>query len=178
MKPLLPVLTCVALLTSAQAYAAASVSVGSSQSPFFFGGGIGASFGDVSYIEVAPMIGMHLDPRMSVGVSFLYRNRSDKRVTPKRSTDDYGTTLFGRYHLTSNFFLEANYEYLDYEFATGPNTTARKDFSSVLGGGGIRTPIGPNASMYASALYNFSYDRADSPYDDPWTVRFGVGFGF
>ncbi|MGF1548583.1 MAG: hypothetical protein ACFCUG_14785 [Thiotrichales bacterium] len=172
------VIASAAFLFTTPLHAGASVSVGSSQSPFFFGGGIGASFGDVRYVELAPMIGMHLDSRTSVGASFLYRNRSDKRVTPTLSTNDYGTTLFARYHLTPSFFVEADYEFLDYEYPTGPATTARREFSSVLGGGGIRTPIGANAAMYVSALYNFSYDRENSPYNDPWTVRFGVGFGF
>ncbi len=168
-----------ALLPLASAHAGPGVSVSSSQSPFFYGGGIGfSSGGDVSYFEIAPMVGMHLDARTSVGVSLLYRNRDDKRINPNLSTNDYGATLFGRYHLTPNLFLEADYEYLDYEYRTGLTTTERSTFSSILAGGGIRTPIGPNASMYVAALYNFSYDQADSPYTDPWNVRFGVGLGF
>lgn len=166
-----------ALTSTSPAFAQAGLSFSSTNSPFFYGGGLGATFGDVSSVDVAPMVGMFLNSRTSVGMTLLYRHRNDKRSTPALSTNDYGVNFFTRYHLTPNFFLEGHYEYLDYEYRSG-NSTRRSDFSSVLAGGGISTPIGSNSSAYLSVLYNFTYDRQDSPYNDPLSVRFGIGFGF
>ncbi len=177
MKTPLRVVALFALSSSSPAFAQAGLSYSSATSPFFFGGGLGATFGDVSTVDVAPMVGMFLNARTSVGVSLLYRHRNDKRFARELSTNDYGVNFFGRYHITPNLFLEGHYEYLDYERLSG-NTTRRSDFSSVLAGGGISMPIGANSSAYLSVLYNFSYDKTDSPYDDPLTVRFGIGIGF
>jgi hypothetical protein len=147
-------------------------------SRFFYGGSVGLAFGDVDYYELAPMVGIQVNRRFSTGLRLLYRHRQDNRYDPSLSTDDYGATIFGRFHLTPRFYLQAEYEYVDYEYVVSGTTTARADFSSWLAGGGVSTPIGPNSHVYATALYNFSYDEPDSPYSDPWTLSVGVGFGF
>jgi hypothetical protein len=151
-----------------------------SQPKIFYGGTIGLSFGDVEYLEISPLIGVNLTRELGVGVSFLYRARKDKRYPETLTTEDYGATLFGRYNLPGPLYLQAEYEYLDYEYRTSyyGTETKRDDFSSFMAGGGVSQAIGGNASMYATVLYNFSYDQADSPYDNPWIVRFGVGVGF
>ncbi len=146
----------------------------------FYGGGIGLGFGDVQYFEIWPLVGVNLTRELGVGVSFLYRHRKDTRYQQDLTTDDYGATLFGRYRLPGPFYLQAEYEYLDYEYRTSYLTSATKrdSFSSFMAGGGVSQAVGGNASVYATVLYNFSYDQSDSPYDNPWIVRFGVGVGF
>jgi hypothetical protein len=167
-------------LASPLAFADVSVGTGGSKSNIFYGGAVGLSFGDVQYVELSPMIGMHFTPKLSAGVSAMYRWVSDDRYNTELNTQDYGATLFGRYRLTSTFFLQAEYEYLNYEYYTSilNMTTERSDFTSLLAGGGISTPAGQNASFYMTALYNFSYDEPDSPYDSPWVFRLGVAVGF
>ncbi|MFV2060001.1 MAG: hypothetical protein ACC653_04905 [Gammaproteobacteria bacterium] len=154
----------------------------SAKSPWFYGGGLAISFGDVEYYEISPMIGYNLNPKTAVGVSFLYRYRKDERYSQSYSTTDYGATLFGRYNLTPSFYLQAEYEYIDYEFAilSGVNVarTERDTFGSLLAGAGIQKSLGGNASLYFTALYNFNYDDPDSPYTEPVTIRFGIGVGF
>jgi hypothetical protein len=151
-----------------------------SQPKIFYGGGIGLSFGDVEYVEIWPLVGVNLTRELGVGVSFLYRSRKDKRYPESLTTEDYGATLFARYKLPGPIFLQAEYEYLDYEYRTSyfGTETKRDDFSSFMAGGGVSQAVGGNASLYATVLYNFSYDQADSPYDTPWIIRFGVGVGF
>jgi len=151
------------------------------QPKLFYGGGFGLGFGDVDYYEIWPLVGINLTPALGVGVQFLYRHRKDKRYQQTLTTDDYGTTLFGRYRFPGPFYLEAEYEYLDYEYyraTINGLTTERNNFSSFLAGGGISQAVGGNASVYATVLYNFSYDQKNSPYDSPWITRFGVGVGF
>lgn len=144
----------------------------------FYGGSLGASFGDVDYIDVAPMVGIFLTPQLSGGVSFLYRHVNDSRGAKTLNTNDYGATLFSRYHVGPSLFLEADYEYLDHEFFRPDLTKDRKQFNSVLAGGGVTSSLGGRVSSYFSVLYNFSWDQDDSPYADPWTIRLGVGVGF
>jgi hypothetical protein len=151
------------------------------QPKIFYGGGFGLVFGDVDYFEIWPMIGINLTQALSVGVQFLYRHRKDKRYQQTLTTDDYGTTLFGRYRFSSPFYLQAEYEYLDYQYYVSTInglTTKRDNLSSFMAGGGVYQAVGANTSVYATVLYNFSYDQNYSPYYGPWITRFGIGVGF
>ncbi len=160
--------------------AAAPLGVGvvSSQSNIFYGGGISAGSGAIDYVELSPMIGMHLDARSSVGATFLYRYRSDKRNGRKITTHDYGASLFARYRITPSFYLEADYEYLDHESLSAASSRERRQYYGFLGGGGVSTPIGGTTAMYMSVLYNFTYDERDHIYSEPWVFRFGISVGF
>jgi hypothetical protein len=149
-------------------------------SKWFFGGGIGASFGDVDYIEIAPMVGYRVHPRVSTGVGAFWRNRSDNRYSPSVDTTDYGGSVFAEALVARPIFIHAEYEYVNYEYSTGPGGTIRDSTSSFLVGAGVFQPLGGNVGFYASALYNLSYDSNDltSPYDNPWVYRVGVSVGF
>jgi len=146
----------------------------------FFGGGIGLGFGDVTFVSVEPLFGVHLSKQIAVGAGLLYRWTEDDRYDPNLSTTDYGGRTFAQYFPVPEFFLQAEYEYLDYEYPTSPTSTTRTSASSIFAGGGIYRPLGGSAGLYASALYNFSYDSNDitSPYDSPWVIRVGVTAGF
>lgn len=167
-----------ALLLPIPSSHAAGVGIGFSESAFFWGGGVGASFGDVDTLTVSPHVGMNITPKWSVGLGLDYTRRTDDRYSPRRTYNDTGLTLFTRYSIIPGFFVEADVESLNYEYYTNATSKQSADFTSFLAGGGIRSSLGGNTSTYVSALYNFSYDDADSPYDDPWTIRAGIGFGF
>jgi len=146
---------------------------------WWVGGGIGVGFGDVTYVSVEPAVGYSVTDRLGVGARLTYRYRDDERYSPNLSTNDYGASLFGRYHVTQPVFLQLEYEYLSYEYAFTDGSTARDDFDSVLAGAGVLQPLGGSSSFFAMALYNLSYqDDEPSPYDDPWVIRIGVGFAF
>ena len=143
---------------------------------FFFGGGIGAAFGTVDYLEIAPLVGFRAAPRLDLGVQPFYRWTNDDRYSTNVEYTDYGARLFARVRIVSSFFAEADYEFTSYEYATGFGGTTRATYNSFLAGGGYTIPLGRNAGMYFSALYDFSYDGNDpySAYDSP--VQFQVGF--
>jgi hypothetical protein len=125
------------------------------------------------------MVGYGVSEQVDVGGRLIYRYRDDDRYSPSLTTSDYGASVFGRYHVAKPVFLQAEYEWLSYELVFTDGSTDRDDFGSVLAGAGIVQPLGGQSSFFASALYNFSYDDDEpSPYDDPWVVRIGVGFGF
>jgi hypothetical protein len=145
----------------------------------FFGGSFGLAFGDVDYIEVAPLVGAWLSPQVSIGGSLIYRYRNDDRYRESLSTSDYGGSVFGRYLIWNPLFVHAEVEYLSYEYVQYDLSTERDGFTSVFVGGGAAFPMGRQSSAYVEALYNLSYSSGEpSPYDSPWVVRFGIGVGF
>jgi hypothetical protein len=126
---------------------------------------------------VSPLIGYKITPKLAAGVQVQYRYTRYKQVTPKISTNDYGISPFVRYNIYSPFFLQAEYEYLNYEFPITTSESIRKQYNSFLAGGGIFQPLGRRAGFY-----NFSYRAAGvneiTPYDSPLVLRVGVTAGF
>ena len=151
----------------------------STEGGWFYGGGIGANFAsDNSYFELTPMLGKRLSDSTSVGLGGTYRYTKNKAIEPARTSHDYGMNLFARYSVSPSLFLEAALEYINYEQHFFNASSERRNFTSYMAGGGIKQPLGNNTSFYASALYNFSTEDDDSPYDDPWNMRFGISKGF
>lgn len=167
------ILTCFSTPGSAQ-------SVSASSGRWFWGGGIGVGFGDVTYIEVSPFVGYRATDRLSVGAGALWRHREDDRYGRDLSTTDYGGSLFARYSVYGPFFLQGEYEYLNYEYYRTGQDTDRTSANSFFAGGGIAQPLGANASLFFLAMYNLSYGSYDEPkpYDNPWVIRAGVSVGF
>lgn len=146
----------------------------------FFGGGVGLGFGDVDFVSIEPLVGVHLDPKVSVGASFMYRFTNDNRYPEDIKTNDYGARAFVQYFPVPQFFGQLEYEYLDYEYVLPTFDTARNNVGSLFVGGGVSNPIAKNAAFYGTVLYNLSYDGNDPAraYDSPWVVRVGVSAGF
>jgi hypothetical protein len=152
-------------------------------SRIIYGGGVGMSFGDVDYIEISPMIGYKLTPKTHVGITLLYRYRDDSRYDPDLTTSDYGGSVFARYFPLGGFFIQGEYEWINYEYVSFDGfsySNDRQGDSNWLAGGGFSQSMGGHASFFISAMYNFGYDEDDffEPYDSPWVIRVGVGFGF
>ena len=145
---------------------------------FYYGGSVGASFGDVDYLLIAPNLGFRVTPKFStgVGVSYIYRSYSGPSGF---STDDYGLDVYGRYRIIPQLFAQLQYSHSRFEYPLLAGGTADDSYSAVLAGGGWVQPLGRRASFIVSALYDFSYDEGKpAPYDDPWVVSAGVSFGF
>lgn len=148
----------------------------------FTGGGFGANFSSYyDYVSVSPLIGYRITPKLAGGIQIQYRYTNYKLY--KVSTSDYGLGPFLRFSVYGPFFLHAEYEYLNYQYPTSGGGKLRRDFSSVMAGGGLFQPIGRRAGFYALALYNFSYkDRTSQydiyPYDSPLVLRVGITAGF
>ncbi len=154
---------------------------------FYFGGNVGANFGTITFINVAPMVGFRITPRFSVGVGGTYQYWSDKRFTPTYKQSIYGGSLFSRYMIAEDFlgagnlFAHAEYENL---FAkqpfqdpnTGLITEKTKSFPSFFIGGGLAIPIGSRSAFTISALYNPFYDEFNSLYASPLQIRVGGFF--
>jgi len=175
-----------ALSGAATSPAAAATPVVMVQAPppfqphFFFGGGVGLGFGDVSWVSAEPLFGYRISPQVAIGSTLIYQWQNDDRYDSSVSTTNYGARAFVQYFPVPTFFLEAEYEYLNYEYVLSDFSTARSNQSSYLAGAGISQPMGDRAFFFVSALYNFSYKSDDLtyPYTSPWIYSAGVGVGF
>lgn len=155
----------------------------------YVGGGFGASFGDYTYINISPIIGYRVSPKLSVGLRLIYQYTTyeywdyQDQTTKNYSGNDFGVGGFARYMVRGPFFLQAEYEHLNYD-GLDDSGSSRSSFNSFMAGGGISQPIGGKAFFFLTAMYNFSYANFDSnnvyrsPYNSPWVLRIGVTAGF
>lgn len=156
----------------------------------FFGGGFGAGFGDYTYVNVSPIIGYKVSPKLSTGIRITYQYTTFKYQDiqageeKKYQGNDFGIGAFARFSIYGPLYLQAEYEHLNYDGLYYDGSSSRTNFDSFMAGGGIAQPIGGKAFLFFTAMYNFSYDNFNSsnayraPYDSPWVIRVGVTAGF
>jgi hypothetical protein len=142
----------------------------------FFGGSFGLQFGTITNIEVAPIIGLWVLPRVAIGAGPEYIYYRD----PYFKTSIYGGKIYSELVLIQDFnnivplgahfglFLHAEYETLSLESAVWnpAYTSARFQINSLLGGGGISQQIGRRASVNFMALWvlnSSGYDYYSNP---------------
>lgn len=146
------------------------------------GGGMGLGFGNVQdYISVSPTIGYMFTRKLIGGVNLSYMYTNFKVFSPSIKLHTYGVGPFARYFVYKTVFVQAEYEYLNYQYPVSRTETKRDGYSSTMAGGGFFQPLGEKASLYLMVLYNFSYTTPApgtySPYDSPWVIRGGINIG-
>lgn len=137
-----------------------------------FGGNLGASFGNITLVEVAPTIGYLITDNYLVGISGRYIFYEDKRFFPVYRTNVYGGGIFNQYFILENVILHAEYEVLNLDSRI---TGLRTNISSVFVGGGYRSSLGGSSYFSVILLYNIN-DSSESPYPNP-LLRIGFGIG-
>ena len=168
-----------------------------------FGGGLGLSFGDVTAVSVAPVVGYRVTENFAAGIGLGYQYLRVKDFYRLQDLNgqvnyyDYKTSIYSasawaRYVLFTNFFVHAEYErnfmnFTDYQFdqnGSGSIEAYKLKYNSpaLLLGGGFRQPISDNASFVVLALYDVIQDKY-SPYRNQDNVphidlRFGFNVGF
>jgi len=150
----------------------------------YFGGGFGLSFGtNVTSVSASPLVGYKFTDQLSAGVRVTYQYVNDKVIDISYS--NYGGGPFTRFQVTDQYFVHAEYEFLNFEYATGvkdPNgdfITDRDSYDALWLGAGYRESLGRNSSFFMLALYNVLYDANElSPYASPLSIRAGVAVGF
>jgi hypothetical protein len=146
----------------------------------FFGGNLGLQFGNLTYIDVSPLVGYKITDKLHAGIGATYIYYKYKDAYLKYETSIYGGRVFGRYYIMDNLFTHAEYEMLNLEVpetVTGGNyELVRDNISSVLVGGGYAQEIGANASLVLMLLWNLTEEQY-SPYQNP-IIRIGINAGF
>lgn len=158
----------------------------------FFGGNMGLQFGDITLVDVSPMVGYRITSNVAAGVSLTYKYYHIKKYFYNQYTysfedmtsNIYGGSIFARYYFVENLFAHAEYEYLLYSYddfrpnATGSNFEkyARTvDVPGLFLGGGYRQPVGGRVYFSIMILYNIM-ESEYSPYSNP-IIRAGVSVG-
>jgi hypothetical protein len=140
----------------------------------FTGGNIGAQFGNVTFLDISPLVGYKITDKIAAGIGATYQYYHYKDRYYDLETNVYGGRVFGRYLFTDYLFGHAEYEYLNLEAFDFKRR--RVDVESILVGGGYIQKIGPRASIIAMILYNFT-ESAYTPYSNP-IIRVGFNLGF
>ncbi len=143
----------------------------------FYGGTVGATFGDYTSISISPMIGMMLTPRVAVGVEATYEYVEDESYGKKVTASNYGGGVFARFFPVPRFYGHAEFDYMSYEYQISGQETDRTWVPFLLVGGGVVQRISPRTALTVEVLFDVLQDD-NSPYDsgEPF-VSVGVGVG-
>ncbi|MBW6490096.1 MAG: hypothetical protein K0B15_02765 [Lentimicrobium sp.] len=155
-----------------------------------YGGGFGLQFGTLTLIDLSPVIGYRLTPKLETGLGFTYKYYKYKNywynpVTGQRydlKSNITGGSVYAKYHIFENVFAHTEFEqlrynYTNYHFNGSVMETDKQvaDITSVFVGGGYRQRFSQNSYFYIMALWNLTED-AMSPYNNP-LIRMGVILG-
>lgn len=154
----------------------------------FFGGNFGIMFGTVTNIEISPLAGYYITPKLAAGAGIRFEYFREKGYEFYHTTI-WGGNVFSRYTLISNLgeglnigmnlglFGQVEYEALslEKEYFEPPYTEDGRFIShSVLVGGGIMQSVGRRSALMLTVLYNLN-ENSLSPYTNP-IVRIGFTF--
>ena len=145
----------------------------------FVGGNLGLQFGDITVIDVSPLLGYRLTNRTSAGVGFTYQYfKFDYGLGREATSNIYGPRIFGRHNINQQLFLHGEFESLNLELYNPADDRLEREWvSGLLLGGGYFVPIGRRAGFNLTVLYNVLYDDQRSPYNSPLVVRAGATLG-
>ena len=156
------------------AFPAHSQQNGSFWNRMVFGGNIGAQFGDITIVEVAPTIGYRITDEFISGIGLKYIYFKDKFYNFQ--TDIYGGSIYSQYYFLNSFVAHGEIEVLNLD-AYNPisETSIRKNITSVLVGGGLKFEAGRNTFITILGLWNLN-ETPESPYTNP-IIRVGLVVG-
>jgi len=140
----------------------------------FFGGGVGFQFGQVTLIEIAPLVGYKVTERFQPGISLTYSYYKDDRYSFPVNYSTYGGSVFARFFLFEGLFAHAEAEALNIKVYNSATDTKRQWIENYLVGGGYFQKFGERGGMYLLVLWNLNQTDL-TPYTNP-VVR--VGFNF
>ncbi|MFA5817999.1 MAG: hypothetical protein WC854_01825 [Bacteroidales bacterium] len=151
----------------------------------FFGGNFGLQFGTITNIQVSPVVGLWILPRLAVAVGpdyRFYKYRNDR-------TNIYGGKGYLQFVIIKDInsvipvgvnmgiFLHVEDELLSLEsskWPPAPLTSDRFYINTVLAGGGISQQIGRRSSLNIMVLWALN----DSEYDVYSNPEIRVSFNF
>jgi len=136
------------------------------------GGNIGATFGDIVFIEVSPQIGYFLTENIMVGVGANYMYYEEKAAN--FSTSIYGGRVFGQYIFSELPLLG----HVEAELINVPDyNNARLNIYNFYVGGGLKQQLGDNSYVFILGLWNLN-ETQDSFFIQPNPViRIGIAVG-
>jgi hypothetical protein len=125
-------------------------------------------------VDISPTVGIPLSKSviLGLGIGGIYNREKFKDSINVR------TILSGRFFTQIKLFSIFNGQ-IEYELMgsalkrQGEDFQARRWAHNPLVGGTLRIPVMKITKVNITALYNFNYQRALSPYPSPWIFRIG-----
>jgi len=138
----------------------------------FFGGNLGAQFGNYTLVNVAPMGELKITDKWSVGTQVTYSYVNINYSNYRYQDHIYGASLFTRYFIFENIFAHVEGEALNGNWA---GMGERFNVNSLFVGGGYLYRIGNRAGYGITAMFNVLQNKY-SPYRNP-IINAGFTFG-
>jgi hypothetical protein len=146
----------------------------------FYGGSLGLMFGTLTDIDISPIIGLWVFPRLNVaaGPKYEYYKYYDERAS------FYGGRVYSQFFFIRDldniiplgvhlgFFVHAEDEFFKLEYTDGVDTF-NPFVNTPLVGGGISEPLGGRASM--NLMFLWALDDFYGLYSEP-EIRISVTF--
>lgn len=151
---------------------------GNFKDKIFVGGNFGAQFGDITSIEISPLVGYRITEKFSSGIggTYIYYKVKARQGIPSYSTNIYGGRIFSQYRVIENALAYTEIEVLNLEVQDPISyELSRKNVPSWLVGGAYIQPIGGRASLNLYMLWDVIEDE-NSPYQNP-IIRIGINAG-
>lgn len=138
-----------------------------------YGGSIYPSFSNLgTTIQANPFVGYKVTDRLVPGVmvSYQYVNAPNRPATGLTTIFSlFGVGPFLRYSVSSNFFVQAEYEFLNGRYEVRPLGKVSYSENNLLIGGGY-----VNNRIFAQVMYMPTWRGVNSVY--PWPLIYRVGF--
>lgn len=150
------------------------------QERVLFGGSAGLSFGDVTYVNIAPTVGVRLTERLTTGLGAEYMYLNYRDFDYKYSI--FGGRIFGQFYPLDFLITHAEFEVLNTpSFQAAPTVDSRVWVPALPVGGGIKQNFSGRGFFQLLLLYDLINDP-NSPYrtatgePNPIRIRASVMF--
>lgn len=131
----------------------------------YTGGDLGFSFGNITFVNINPIVGYRIDKKWSAGISakYIYYRERFPEYNWEYSNSMYGGSVFTRYLIGNSFLAHAEFETINAEVREFLSTTLTRKWVPIgLLGAGYRQGLG-NTYLQVLVLYDAINDR-NSPY--------------
>jgi len=139
-----------------------------------YGGNFGLNFGDITMVDISPMIGYRTTNKWVNGVGLTYQYYEQRRVSFKTST--FGGRAFSRHMVYKNVFAHGEYELLKFNvLSRNLEQNPAHWFPALFVGGGVFQSFGgkSQSGLVITVMYNLIYTPNNSLYISPFQFRIG-----
>ncbi len=139
-----------------------------------YGGNFGLQFGNITSINLSPLVGYRITDNFIAGVGVTYIYYSFRTPNYSYKTSLYGGRLFSRYYILESVFLHGELELLNFEYYDPIFLEkSRYWYTTPMIGAGYSSN-GRLGGFTATALYAFGSENPKSPYyGNPWVFQIG-----
>ncbi len=141
-----------------------------------YGGNFGLNFGDITMVDISPMIGYRTTNKWVNGVGLTYQYYEDRRFRPSFKTSIFGGRAFSRHMVYKSVFVHGEYELLKFNvLSRNLEQNPSHWYPALFVGGGVFQSFGgkSQSGLVITIMYNLTYNPSNSLYVSPWQFRIG-----